>query len=170
MTGSLSRSGKLVEVNAIIGFRVITHSLRKRESPSRNWRGAGKYRRLTLTSAAVFERNVSDLGKEGKKEGARRHFYASEQHAARGRTCGAVRYDAARHGLTVRATDHNRGLTYGYFPRGSFDSSRSVAFAMSYTYAYYDSRYNQFGSWRGLPSARRASSRSIVTERTWLRW
>lgn len=76
---------------------------------------------------------------------------------------------AVRCGLTVRATDHNRELTYGYFPRGSFDSSRSVAFAMSYTYAYYDSRYNQFGSWRGLPSARRASSRSIVTDCTWLR-
>lgn len=109
-----------------------------------------------------------------KKESARRHFCAREQHAARGHVrCGAVRSSAARcamrHGLTVCATDHNRELTYGYFPRGSFDSSRSVAFAMSYTYAYYDSCYNQFGSWRGPPSVRRESSRSIVTERTWLR-
>lgn len=123
-------------------------------------------------SAVVFERKVSDLRK-GKKEGARRHFCACEQHAAHDHVWCDVRSSAARcavqHGLTVCATDRNREFTYGYFPWGLFDSSRSVAFAMSYTYAYYDSRYNQFGSWRGPPSARRASSRSIVTERTWLR-
>lgn len=105
-------------------------------------------------------------------------FRAEKKEKKGGRTSALLRSRAAcrtwphavRRGLTVRATDHNRELTYGYFPRGSFDSSRSVALAMSYTYAYYDSRYNQFGSWQGLPPVRRASNRSIVTERTWLRW
>jgi len=68
--------------------------------------------------------------------------------------CGTWQH-AVRYDLTVCNRPYQE-LTYGYFLRGSFDSSRSVAFAMSYTYAYYDSRYNQFGSWRGLPSIRRA--------------
>jgi len=52
----------------------------------------GKYRRLTLASAVVFERNVSDLGKKGKKgKSSRRHFCACEQHAARGSMrCGTI--------------------------------------------------------------------------------
>lgn len=117
--------------------------------------GAAKYRRLTLASAVVlvFERNVSDLGKEGKKKGR------CTSALLRSRAACRTWQHAVRYALTVRATDHNQEFTYGYFLRGSFDSSRSVAFAMSYTYAYYDSRYNQFGSWRGLPSVHRAIDR-----------
>ncbi|KAL0104663.1 hypothetical protein PUN28_017423 [Cardiocondyla obscurior] len=62
-------------VNTIIGYRVITCSLRKRESFSTR-----NSRRLTRA-------------RTGKKEGARRHFCAREQHVARGRTrCDAVSF------------------------------------------------------------------------------